>query len=739
VLKLSRRCFLAASTAFPLVARAATAAWVEPVNITIGKGPPVAPVRPVMESYFGQSVTDRYRWMEAQDAEWQSYMRAEGDYAKAVLDKIPGRDALAAEIARNTAALALVQQIQTGGSNIFIERRPAGANTAKLYMRLGMGGADVLLVDPDATAAAGSHNALDWWQASPDGAHVVFGISSGGSEESTLFIIATATRSLLPESITRTNWASPGWLPDGTGFFYNRLQDVAPDSLAYEEKSLCWLHRLNTDPATDRKIFGQGVDPAVAVCDIDAPNVYTTHGASMAIAVLESGVANELTLYAAPLGAVLAGKAKWRLVCSPDDAVTGFAMHGDDLYLLTHAHAPHYRVVKTSARAPDMASAQVVVAQSGSVIRAIAGARNGLYILDLTAGLSGVRHLGPDGTLTRLALPFSGAIAQASFYADALHEGVWFALESWVRPAVICHAGPGDVLVETDIARPPPIEVSKYVSIETYALSRDGVHIPLSIVYRAGLARNAGAPLLLEAYGAYGITLDPYFLARWLPFLDRGGIFAIAHVRGGGELGEDWHRAGQKLQKFHSWQDTEDCVLHLIAQNYTSHRQAAVIGGSAGGITVGRLLTERPDLVAAVVSMVGVSDAMRSEFSPNGPPNIPEFGSVKDEAGFRGLIAMDAYQHVHDGVKYPAVLLTTGLHDPRVSPWEPAKMTARLQAATASTNPVLLRVEQDAGHGIGSTRTQRDQETADIAAFTLWRTGDPRFQPNPGGLGATAK
>jgi prolyl oligopeptidase len=554
-------------------------------------------------------------------------------------------------------------------------------------------------------------------------------MSSGGSEESVLRIIETDSATLLPESITRTNWASPSWLPDGSGFFYNRLQDVLPDNLAYEEKSLCWLHRLHTDPATDQKIFGVGLDPAIVVRDIDAPNVYATTGSPIAVAVLQSGVQNEVTLYLAPLADVLAGHPHWQQICTPHDNVTGFALHGDNLYLLTHAHAPHYQVLKLSAAKPEIANAAVAVPQSNAVIRGITAGRDGLYILDLTAGLSGVRHLGTSGTLTRLATPFSGAIDQAAFYANAQQDGVWFLLESWVRPAVVCHGMAPGTVMQTDLAPAPAIDVSLYTSEEVILAARDGVRIPLSIVYRKGLRHDGTAPLLLEAYGAYGITLDPYFLARWLPFLDRGGIFAVAHVRGGGELGEDWHQAGQKAQKFHSWQDTEDCALHLIAANYTAHRKLAVIGGSAGGITVGRLLTERPDLAAVVVSMVGVSDAMRSEFSPNGPPNIPEFGSVKTEDGFHALLGMDAYQHVHDGVKYPSVLLTTGLHDPRVSPWEPTKMTARLQVATASKNPVLLRVEEDAGHGIGSTRAQRDQETADIAVFILWRTGDPRYQP----------
>jgi prolyl oligopeptidase len=699
------------------------------MDITIGNGPPVAPVRPVVESYFGQAVTDRYRWMEAQDAQWQDYVRAQGDYAAQVLAKIPGRDALASAIGANEGALALVTQVQTGGSKIFTLRRPASANTSKLYMRDGLSGADTLLIDPDATAAPGTHNELDWWEASPDGSHVVFGMSAGGSEESTLRVIVTATAALLSETITRTNWASPSWLPDGSGFFYNRLQDVPPASITYEENSLCWLHGLNTDPATDQKIFGVGVTPAIAVRDIDAPIVYATPGAAIAIAILESGVENELTLYAAPLADVLAGHPYWQQICTPRDGVTAFALNGGDLYLLTHAQAPHYRVLKLDAAKPDLANAVEVARQSGAVIRSIAAARDGLYLLDLNAGISDLRHLAPDGTLTCVNLPFQGAIGQNAFYASTLQDGVWFPLESWVRPAVICHAVAAGTVTQTDLAPAPAIDVSPYVSEEVFTPARDNTPIPLSIISRKGLTRDGSAPLLLEAYGAYGITLDPYFLARWLPFLDLGGVFAVAHVRGGGELGEDWHKAGQKAQKFHTWQDAEDCVQHLIGAGYTSHRKVAVIGGSAGGITVGRLLTERPDLVTVVIDMVGVSDAMRSEFSPNGPPNIPEFGTVKTPEGFHALLAMDAYQHVHDGVKYPSVLLTTGLHDPRVAPWEPAKMTARLQAATASRNPVLLRVEADAGHGIGSTRAQRDQETADIMAFILWRTGDARYQP----------
>lgn len=727
---LSRRALLASASALATCGTAwAAGPYLTPRPILIGKGPPVAPVRPVREIYFGQSVTDPYRWMEAQGAEWQAYIRAEGDYANAVLAKIPGREALAAAISKNSGAVTLIDSLQVAGGRIFTARRQPGANITRLYVRETLSGADRLLIDPERFAATGTHAALDWWQASPDGAWIVYGISQGGSEHSVLHVMATATGTTAPLALTRTDDASPSWLPDSAGFFYNRYQDVPPDSLHYEENSSAWLHFLGQDPARDRRLIGPGLAPLIPLAPIDEPAITATPGSDILIASVSSGVQNELSLYMASLSALRTGQPAWTQICAPADKVTDWTVRGPEVFLLTHSHAPHYRVVKVTQDKPHFVHAREVVPPGRAIIRSIAAAKDGIYILDYNAGLAGLRRLGADGKLTTLILPFAGAIDEDSFYADTQHDGAWFQLEGWVRPCVVCQAlGDGSV-TQTNLAPQPDIDISPYTSEEILAPARDSAHVPLSVIYRKGLKRNGAATLLMEAYGAYGITLDPSFMGRWLPFLDEGAVFAVAHVRGGGELGEDWHLAGQKAAKYHSWQDAEDCALHLINQGYSAHRTIGVIGGSAGGITVGRLLTERPELAAVVISLVGVSDALRSEFSPNGPPNIPEFGSVKTERGFHDLFAMDAYQHVHDGVKYPAVLLTTGLHDPRVSPWEATKMTARLQAATAGKNPILLRVEADAGHGIGSTRAQRDQETADIMAFTLWRTGNPRYQP----------
>jgi prolyl oligopeptidase len=277
--------------------------------------------------------------------------------------------------------------------------------------------------------------------------------------------------------------------------------------------------------------------------------------------------------------------------------------------------------------------------------------------------------------------------------------------------------------VPAGLAPPPAVDLSGYEAIRTFATARDGTRVPLSIVAKKGLARDGRNPTLVNAYGAYQVTSGPYFSLRTLALLERGGVFATAHVRGGGEYGKRWWRDGRKLTKPNTWRDLIDGCEHLVRTGWASPNTLTIQGGSAGGITVGRALTERPDLFAGVISNVGVSNALRAEFSQNGPPNIEEFGTVTERAGFLGLKAMDALYHVQDGTRYPAVLLTVGMTDPRVDAWHGAKMAARLQKATTSGRPVLLRVNFDAGHGLGSTRSQIDDERADEFAFVLWRAG----------------
>jgi len=713
----NRRDLLASAAALAASATAAGPALAQ------AAGPPKASVRPVTETFHGTQITDRYRWMETpSDPEWTPFLMGQNAYARNLLAKIPGRDELARKVGDYSGGVAAVSNIQAAGPYIFSQVRPAGANTFKLYVREGLHGRDRLLIDPDMLATEGSHVSLDYFQVSPDGRYIAYGTSPAGSENSTLRIMETATGAVLPDALERAQFGGPSWLPDSSGLFINRLKSGTkhgdPDHYL---DSVAWVHRLRTDEASDRKVMARGLDPAVVMQPVDTPVIAAQVGVGVALGLRISGVQNEIALYSSPLDAAAKGAPVWRQICEPADAVTNLAVLGDDLYLMTHKDAPSFRLVKTSASTGSFAKAREVVGASNAVLKSVVAARDGVYLQAIEGGLGRLARLGSNDRADWIGLPFEGSIT--TLYADPLKEGCWFILESWARPPVVCFAAPGGEVTITEIAPRPPYDTSAYESREVLVAARDGVKVPLSIVYKKGLARDGSAPLYLQAYGAYGLDLDPAFQPRFLPWLDLGGVFAVAHVRGGGELGEAWHQAGQKLNKPNTWRDCIDCAEHLIAEKWTSKGRLAVEGTSAGGIMIGRFLTERPDLLAVAVIRVGDSNATRAQFMESGPANIPEFGDLNDPAGFKGLLEMDAYQHVKDGTAYPAVLLTTGVTDPRVAPWEAGKMAARLQAATASKKPVILRVETDAGHGLGSTRAQRDQESADTYAFILSQMG----------------
>jgi prolyl oligopeptidase len=325
-------------------------------------------------------------------------------------------------------------------------------------------------------------------------------------------------------------------------------------------------------------------------------------------------------------------------------------------------------------------------------------------------------------------LPYQGAISETDI--NPQRAGLLMKLTSWTRPQLwYAYDAKSGSVTDTKLRAPSPVDYSGIVSEEVQVTATDGTKVPLSIIHRADIKLDGSSPAILIGYGSYGITLDPFFDPMLLAWLERGGVYAVAHVRGGGEFGEDWHRAGQKLTKMNTVTDFIACGEYLVSHQLTSSAKLAGQGGSAGGITVGGTLTQRPELFAVIIDNVGLSDSLRVELSQNGPTNTPEFGSVKTEDGFKGLYAMSSYHHVKDGAAYPAILLTTGANDPRVAPWQMAKMTARLQAASASGKPILLRVDFDAGHGIGSTKEQGIKETADEWSFILWQTGDPAFQP----------
>jgi prolyl oligopeptidase len=690
----------------------------------------VARIEPVSETFFGETVVDPYRWMEnPKDKDWEPFMRGQDAHARAVLAAIPGRDMLARRIGELSSGTTVAFGVQKAGSRVFYQVRPAGADNFKLAVRAvapagGALGDERILIDPTAMKGEGGvHMSLDWWVASPDGRHVVYGLSPAGSENSVLHVMEVETMRVLPERIPGTQYAGPSWLPDGSGFFYGRVADLAKlGTVDYYKHSPALLHKLGADPKDDLLLVQHGRDAALPLTEIEFPGLTCSRTGEWTVLGLYGSVRRENPLFVARTADVAAGRAQWRQVCTIGDEVTGFALGAGDLYLLTTRGAENGKVLRTPLDGGTYASATVVVPEGPRVVENIALARDGLYVLQLDGGYHTLGKLGRDGQVANVPLPFEGQID--GLFATPLEDGCWLDGTAWLLPfTTFRHDAASGRTERAGLAPPAPFDLSGYEAHRTFATARDGTKVPLSIVARKGLKRDGRNPTLVSAYGAYQISSGPYFSPRTLALLERGGIFATAHVRGGGEYGKRWWKGGQKLTKPNTWRDLIDCCEHLIRERWASRATLTIQGGSAGGITVGRALTERPDLFAGVISNVGVSNALRAEFGQNGPPNIDEFGTVTERAGFLGLKAMDALHHVKDGMRHPAVLLTIGMTDPRVDAWNGGKMAARLQKANRGPNPILLRVNFDAGHGLGSTRSQVDAERADEFAFLLWRAG----------------
>lgn len=696
---------------------------------------PEAPVENVTNTYFGTAVADPYRYMEnPSNPNVTVWMKLQDDYTHSLLERIPGRAALLARIHElNNAVAARVEDMRRlpDGRYFYLKRLPQD-NVFKLYVREGLTGKETLLFDPEQFAkAAGKPFAINYYEPSRDGTYVACGLSAAGSEDAVIHVLATATGKEAGQPIDRAQFGGISWCPDGKSFFYNRLQKMEPDmpETARYEKSRVYLHVIGADADKEPPAFGYEVSPLVKMDPADDPFVSTVPGSEYALGTIEHGTRQEITIYAAPLASVGKPNTPWQKICDVDDDVTDFAVKGREIFLLTHQDAPRFKIISTSLARPDLASARTVVPAGNAVITALAVAKDALYVQLRDGGIGRLWRMPFGGKIEPVKLPFDGSLALAA--VDPRLDGTWLDMGTWTRADQIYAYDPRTKKITNTGLQPlgqfdAPDNLE---SVEVKAKSDDGTMIPLSIVYRRGLKLDGSNPTLLWGYGAYGISQDPAYGPVLLARYEKGGVFAVAHVRGGGEYGEDWYKGGYKQTKPNTWKDFIACAEYLVQNKYTSPDKLAGEGGSAGGILIGRAITERPDLFGAAIIQVGCLDMLRIETTPNGVPNIPEFGSVKTEDGFKELYEMSSYAHVQDGTKYPAVMLTTGINDPRVEPWQSAKMAARLQAATTSGKPILLRVDYEAGHGIGSTKKQREEQTADIWSFLFWQFGLPGFQP----------
>lgn len=703
---------------------------------------PIAPVRPVTDDYFGTKVIDNYRYMEnLKDPEVQAWFKAENDYTRATLGAIPGRDALFTRIRDldQSDPVGIFNVRRHPGEVYFYEEVRATDDTPKIYMRRGLSGEERLLVDPERIPVASSSrgkgkNTLQRFRVSDDDKYVAVGIVPGGSENDTeVHVIDVATGHETGDVMLRAHGGVSSWLPDNRSFIYHRLQDLPPGAPATElqKKEREYVHVLGTDPKQDAPIFGYGVLPSIDVEPVQNVGVERPVQSGYVFAELNPGVAPESTFYVEPVDALATSHPAWRKLADLSDQITDVAVHGDDLYLLTFKNASRYKIIRTDARHPDLASAEVVVPPGDAVVTGMNVAQDALYVQVSDGGSERILRVpyGPKPASEQVVLPLAGSVDPQG--ADPRVPGILLGLSSATQEYEIYAYDPETKRVtNTGLERLGPYSHTDDLEVvNVKAKSYDGTLVPLVIVSPKGLTLDGSHPTRLEGYGAYGaMSTEPGFDPVELTWSERGGVRAFCGVRGGGEYGEDWHLAGKGPTKPNTWRDFIACAEYLIDKKYTSPARLAGQGSSAGGILIGRAITERPDLFGVAIIGVGCLDMLRLETTANGPGNVPEFGSTKTEDGFKALLAMSSYHHVVDHTSYPAVLLTTGINDPRVDSWEPGKMAARLQAATSSGRPILLSVDYSGGHG-GNTLQQFEESTADVMSFALWQMGLSVAQP----------
>jgi prolyl oligopeptidase len=693
--------------------------------IGIGPKPPAIAPQPVTETLFGHKVTDNYRFMEQLAPATIDWMKAQSAYTTAVLDAIKPRAAFGQRFAAFTGSFGFVEGYVREGDRSFYEERAPGSDNFDLLVTDAGGTRKLIDVAALRVAHGGAPYAINYFLASPDGAKVAVGISAGGSEDASVTIYDAATGKALSAALDRAQFGVSAWSPDSKLLYVSRLQLLAPGAPGVDKfknsAEVAW-----DGAAAPIPILGATVGHGPGFGPFEFPAIGIVPGTPMAAAISINGVQNEWAIWLTPLAQVNDPKAQWTPLVTRADGVTALDARGDQLFLLSHKDAPTFQVLELTA-GQKLGDAKVVLpAAPDRVIESLHAAKDALYVLTRRGAYSQLLRLPADGgAVQEVALPVHGHIIDA--FTDPRQPGIVIDLDSWiVAPAELAYDPQSGKFTDLKLGTMPPVDPAKFKISDLMAPAKDGVQVPLSLIQPAG----AKTPqiVLLNAYGSYGISQLADFSPRVLVFVNEGAAFGTCHVRGGGELGEAWRLGGKDANKHNTWQDLIACGGYLIKQHVTTPDKLFIMGGSAGGITMGRALTERPDMFAGVLDMVPAANTLRAEFSPNGPDNIPEFGTVTDKQGFANLLAMDSIQHVKKGTQYPAVMITTGLNDPRVSPWEPAKMAAALDAS-GSVKPVLLRVDAKAGHGIGSTKTQSDQLYTDAFSFIFWRAGRPGWRP----------
>ena len=691
-----------------------------------GPAVPPTPKRPVVDTYQGTKVTDDYRWLEeSSNPAVRAWSDAQNTVTRNYLDSFPPRRAILERVNQLTQSISpAYYDLRQRGRRLFALKDAPPRQQPLLVMMASASDTsnERVIVDPNALDRSGA-TTIDFYVPSLDGSKVAVSMSKGGTESGTVYVFDAATGRRLSDEVPRVNGGTAGgsvsWNEAGTGFWRTRYpakgERPEADLPFYQQ---IYFHRLGTPESADRYVAGKDF-PKIAEVALE-----TSDDGRWVLADVKNGDGGEHGYWLARAGGDFR-----RIAGFKDEVVDAEFSQSDALLLLSRRGSLNGAILSLApsaalASSRPLAAAHTVVPAGQTAIESFVPTRSRLYVRDIVGGPSEVRvfDLGSGKPLGKLPIP---PVTTVPAMARASGDELLLETTSFTEPARWWVVNPRTERLEsTPLQLHSPADFSDTEVRRVFAVSKDGTKIPLNILLRRGTPVDGSAPCILYAYGGYGISQQPSFSATRKLWIEQGGIYAVANIRGGGEYGEAWHRAGNLTKKQNDFDDFAACARWLIDHKYTRKDALVIQGGSNGGLLMGAELTQHPDLFGAVVSSVGVYDMLRVELTSNGAFNVTEYGTVKDPAQFRALRAYSPYHNVHDKTAYPAILMTTGANDPRVDPWHSRKMVARLQAASSSGKPILLRTSTT-GHGIGAPRDVRNAQTADIYAFMFKALGIP--------------
>jgi prolyl oligopeptidase len=690
----------------------------------------------VIDTLYGIMLVDPFRNIENINSEKiRNWLLKQRNFCDSVLSNVSNNSFLAEEINQY-----LNYSKVNGGfprpldRNLVYVKKSFKTNIYNLYYVDEKTKVPVELFSTDSiNKLTGSFYSIDFYEPSPDGKLVSFGLSPDGTESSHIYIMDIERKQILVDRIDRSETFYPQWLADGSAFFYTRLKELnsKEDSLTMFDDSSIYLHTLGTDQIYDKLIINSRFNTNLPLKNIDISILSSNPASKFVILQIREGVSPYIRLYSAILDDVLRQKAnqiKWRLVCDSDEKVESFTTHKNSVYLLSFKASSNGGLYKYDLENSE--SEEFIYGNEVLILDEIIATKNAIYINCIENGVNRILSIDIESDKNEfIALPFNGSVDLIPDFPEGVNysnsKSLFFRMRSWNKASEIYSYDPVTRKTEsTKILSPEPLKNQDKLKVEEVEVTSDsGIKVPLSIIYSSDIELNGNNPTVIYAYGAYGYSMMPYFLSHRMAWYNRGIIFAIAHVRGGGEKGDDWHKGGFKSTKPNSWKDLIACTEYLVAKKYTQPARIVAKGESAGGITIGRAIQERPDLFKAAVIRVGALNPLRDEFTTNSF-NTTEFGTIYDSLECSYLHEMDVYQQINTEIQYPSLYLTAGINDNRVAAWQPAKVAAKLQASDKNKHVVLFRVSQE-GHFAGSDLSQ---ELADEYTFIFWQLGIKGFE-----------